>query len=298
MSPHRNEPAVGVAYAAAAYLTWGAFPIYFHALGGVPAPQVLAHRILWSTLFLVLLVTARQGWREVVPELRVPGTVPALGASATLIAANWLIYIWSVNSGHVLDASLGYFVNPLVMVVLGVVVQRDHLTRLQAAAVSVAALGVLLLVAWGHRVPWIALGLATTFGLYGLVRKRVRVSAVAGLLCEVALLAPLAALYLAWVASRGENAFGSGIRVTVLLAASGVVTAIPLIWFALGVQRLRLSTVGLLQYLNPTTQFLIAVFAFGEPFTRANAVAFACIWASLALYTADALARGRRADAE
>jgi len=289
----RNQPATGVAYAAAAYLTWGAFPLYFHALGGVPAPQVLAHRILWSALFLVLLLTARRGWREAVRELRIPGTVPALAVSATLIAANWLIYIWSVNAGHVLEASLGYFVNPLVMVVLGVAFQRDRLTRLQSAAVAVAAAGVLALVVWGHRVPWIALGLALTFGLYGLVRKRVRVGAATGLFCEVAVLSPLAALYLAWLSRAGANAFGSSTRVTVLLAASGVVTAVPLMWFALGVQRLRLSTVGLLQYLNPTTQFLIAVFAFGEPFQRAHAVAFACIWASLAMYSADALARSR-----
>jgi len=295
MSPwHRKPPAVGVAYAAAAYLTWGTFPLYFHALAAVPPAQILAHRIVWSALFLLLLVTFLHRWGEVVPELRAPGTVPALVASAVFISANWLIYIWAVNSGHVLEASLGYFINPLVTVLLGVVFLREHLSRRQVVAVSLAAVGVIALVAWAHRVPWIAFGLALTFGLYGLVRKRVRVGAIGGLLCEVTVLAPFAALYLVAQSRAGLGAFGSGARVTALLAASGVVTAVPLIWFGIGVQRLRLSTIGLLQYLNPTTQFAIAVFAFGEPFTRAYALAFGCIWVSLAIYTAEALAQSRR----
>ncbi len=293
-SAQRNPSGVGVAYAAAAYLTWGVFPVYFHALAGVPATQILAHRILWSALFLVLLITALRRWREVARELSVPGTVPRLAASAVFISANWLVYIWAVNSGHVLEASLGYFINPLVTVCLGVVFLRDHLTRRQLLAVVLAAVGVITLVVWARHVPWIAFALALTFGLYGLIRKRVRVGAVGGLLCEVTVLAPVAAAYLAWLGRAGGNAFGSSTRVTVLLAASGIVTAVPLIWFALGVQRLRLSTVGILQYLNPTTQFLIAVFAFGEPFSRAHALTFGCIWLSLGLYTSEALALNRR----
>jgi len=296
MPPSRQkQSALGVAYAAAAYLVWGTFPLYFHALAGVPATQILAHRILWSALFLLLLITLLGRWGEVVPELRSPGTVPSLALSAVFISTNWLIYIWSVNAGHVLDASLGYFINPLVTVLLGVVFLRESLSRRQVMAVALAAAGVIALVLWAHRVPWIALGLALTFGLYGLVRKRVRVGAMGGLLCEVTVLAPLAAVYLFWESRAGLNAFGSSTRVTVLLAASGVVTAVPLIWFALGVQRLRLSTIGLLQYLNPTTQFAIAVFAFGEPFTPAYALAFGCIWVSLAIYTAEALSQTRRA---
>ncbi len=297
-SSQRNESAVGVAYATAAYLAWGVFPVYFHALAGVPAPQILAHRILWSLVFLVLLITALRRWPEILRELRSAGTVRGLAASAVFISANWLVYIWAVNSGHVLEASLGYFINPLVTVVLGVAFLRDRLTRRQVVAVSLAAAGVVALVVWAHRVPWIAFTLALTFGLYGLIRKRVRVGAIGGLLCEVSVLAPAAAAYLAWSSRAGANAFGTGARVTVLLAASGVVTAVPLIWFALGVQRLRLSTVGLLQYLNPTTQFLIAVFAFGEPFSRAHALAFGCIWLSLALYTTEAVAVSRRLTAE
>jgi len=281
----------GVAYAAAAYLTWGLFPLYFRALAGVPAPEVLAHRIVWSLVFLVALVTALGRWRGVLLQLRSPGTLSTLAVTAVLISSNWLTYIWAVNSGRVLEASLGYFVNPLVTVLLGVVFLGDRLTPRQIAAVALAAAGVLALVVRAGRVPWVALVLALTFGLYGLLRKRVPIEAVAGLLGEVAVLAPLALLYLAML-QNGH--FGAAPGHTALLAASGVVTAMPLIWFAEGVSRLRLSTVGLLQYLNPTMQFSIAVFLFGEHFTAAHAVAFGCIWASLALYTAEALSAARR----
>jgi chloramphenicol-sensitive protein RarD len=292
-----GRPVAGVAYAAAAYLTWGLFPVYFHALAGVPAPEILAHRIVWSAAFLAVLITLVRRWQEVARQLRSPGTLPALALSAAFISTNWLVYIWAVNAGHVLDASLGYFINPLVTVLLGVLFLREPLTRRQLIAVTLAAAGVLALVIRAHRVPWVALTLAGTFALYGLVRKRVRVDAVGGLLGEVGILAPMALVYLAWLGRSGASHFGSGARPGLLLAASGVVTAVPLIWFALGVQRLRLSTIGLLQYLNPTMQFAIAVFAFGEPFTPAHAVAFGCIWLSLAIYTAEALAAARRTGA-
>ncbi len=293
-----GRPIGGVAYAAAAYLTWGLFPLYFRALAGVPAPEILAHRVAWSAVFAAALVSARRRWPEVLRQLRVRGTLPRLAASATLISTNWLVYIWAVNSGKVLEASLGYFVNPLVTVLLGVVFLRDPLTRRQLLALALAAAGVVALVARSGKAPWVALVLAVTFGLYGLVRKRVPVDAAAGLLGEVGLLAPLAVLYLAHLAAAGTAHFGAGAWRTGLLAASGVVTAVPLLWFAVGVQRLRLSTVGLLQYLNPTVQLAIATLAFGEPFTAAHATAFGCIWASLALYTAEAIARARHAGPE
>lgn len=283
----------GVAYAAAAYLTWGVFPFYFHALAGVPAPEILAHRILWSAAFMALLVTGRRRWLEVARQVRARGTVAALALSATFISSNWLVYIWAVNSGRVLEASLGYYVNPLVTVVLGVLFLRDPLSRRQKIAIALAAVGVAVLVVRARQIPWVALALALTFGFYGLIRKRVPVDATTGLLVEVVLLAPFAALYLGWLGRAGLSHFGAGAGRTALLAASGVVTAVPLLWFAVGVQRLRLSTIGLLQYLNPTMQFSIAVFAFGEPFTAAHGVAFACIWVSLAIYTAEALAPAR-----
>jgi len=285
----RRHGAVGVAAAAGSYLIWGLFPLYFRALAGVPAPEVLAHRILWSSAFMVLLVSLARRWGDVLRQLRAPGTLPTLAASALLISTNWLVYIWAVHQGRVVEASLGYFVNPLVSVLLGVVFLHEPLSRRQAAAVALAAGGVLVMLVHAGRAPWVALTLAGTFGLYGLLRKRARVDPLAGLLAEVCMLLPLAGAFLGWLWLGGAAHFGAGARVTALLGASGVVTAVPLLLFAVGVGRLRLSTVGLLQYLNPTTQLLIAVFAFGEPFGAAHAVAFGCIWVSLALYTSEAL---------
>ena len=292
----RRSAAVGVAYAVGAFTVWGAFPLYFRALAGVPAPEVLAHRIAWSAAFMVVLLTATRRWREVRRQLT-PGTVGRLAVSATLISSNWLVYIWAVNAEHVLDASLGYFVNPLLSVLLGVVFLGETMTRRQVIAIALAAVGVLSLVVRAGRVPWIALVLATTFGLYGLIRKKTPVDARAGLLGEVAVLAPMAVAFLAWLAVTGRSHFGDGPLRTSLLAASGVVTAVPLMWWANGVIRLRLATVGLLQYLNPTLQFAIAVALFGEPFTPAHQLAFACIWVALAIYASEAIGLGRAARA-
>jgi chloramphenicol-sensitive protein RarD len=284
----------GVLYAAAAYLIWGTFPLYFRALDGIPPLEILAHRIGWSAAFLLLLVTAWRRWRDVAGQLRAPGTLLRLAASAVLISANWLIYIWAVNAEHVLDASLGYFVNPLVAVLLGVSFLHEPLSRRQVVAVALAAAGVLTLVVRAGQLPWVALSLAVTFGLYGLVRKHTPVDATVGLLGEVAVLTPAALAYLAVVGARGESHFGDGALRTALLVALGAVTAVPLIWFAVGVRRLRLATVGVLQYVNPTMQFAVAVFLFGEPFTAAHRVAFGCIWAALAIYTSEALGVARR----
>ena len=289
----RARTTVGVGYAAAAYLIWGLFPLYFHALAGVPAPEILAYRIACSTLFVAALVLVQRRWGDVLRQLRAPGTLRSLAASAVFISANWLVYVWAVNAGRVLEASLGYFVNPLVSVVLGVVFLREPLTRAQKIAVIIAAAGVVALVLRAGTFPWVALALAVTFGLYGLIRKRVPIDATAGLLGEVALLTPIAVLYLASLGVAHASHFGAGARVTLFLAASGVVTAIPLILFAKGVQRLRLSTIGLLQYLNPTVQFAIAVLVFREPFSAAHAVAFGCIWLSLGIYSFEALVLAR-----
>jgi chloramphenicol-sensitive protein RarD len=282
---------LGVLATGSAYLLWGAFPIYFHALAGVPPSEVLAHRIAWSTLFMLALVTVLGRWREVRSQLAPPGTVPLLAVTAVLISTNWLVYIWAVGAGHVLEASLGYFVNPLVSVLLGVVFLKEPLSRWQRAAVALAAVGVVALMLWLRRPPWVALTLAGTFGLYGLLRKRVQVDAVTGLLAEVVVLLPFAAAWLAWLGTGGGLRFGTTPALTALLTASGVITAVPLLLFGFGVRRLRLATVGLLQYVNPTAQFLIAVFLFGEAFSVAHGVAFGFIWVSLGLYTWDTLSR-------
>jgi chloramphenicol-sensitive protein RarD len=276
-----------------AYAAWGVFPLYFKALPGVPALEVLAHRVLWSVVLLAIATPLLGRW---------PTTLQALGprkrllvmTSATLIAANWGVYIWAVQSGRVLQASLGYFVNPLVSVLLGVVFLRERLRPWQVGAIGIAAAGVTWLIVDRGELPWLPFTLALSFGLYGLVRKRAGVDPIGGLLAETAILAPLALGLLLLRAHQGVGAFGRALPESALLAAAGPITAIPLVWFALGVRSLPLSTVGILQYLTPTLQFLLAVALYHEEFTRAHAVAFACIWVALALYTWDALHAARR----
>lgn len=284
----------GFAAALAAYVSWGLFPVYFKAIRTVPPVEILSHRIVWSMALLAVLVTWQRRWGELAAIFR-SGKLPVYLVSTALVSANWLIYIWAVNSGHVLEASLGYFVNPLVTVLLGVIFLRERLTRRQGGAVALAAVGVLALAVRLGSFPAVSLALAGTFGFYGLVRKKARIDAVVGLLMETALLAPLALLYLGALGARGTGSFGAaGPATTALLASAGVVTAVPLIWFAIGMRALRLSTMGLIQYITPSLQFLLAVALYRERFTQAHAVAFACIWTSLAIYTWDAL-RGRRA---
>jgi chloramphenicol-sensitive protein RarD len=279
----------GFAAALAAYVAWGLFPLYFKAIKRVPPLEILAHRVVWSMALLAVLVTWQRRWRELAATFA-GGRLRVYLASTALISANWLIYIWAVNTNHVLEASVGYFVNPLVNVLLGMVFLRERLSRAQGVAVALAAAGVLVLAVRLGAFPWVSLALAATFGFYGLVRKKARIDAIVGLLVETSLLAPLALRYLVALAARAQGAFvAAGASTTALLAAAGVVTAVPLIWFAVGMRALRLSTMGLIQYITPTGQFLLAVALYREPFTPAHAIAFACIWSSLALYTYDAL---------
>lgn len=287
-----DERARGLAYALAAYLSWGLLPLYFKALRPVPALEILAHRVLWSLALLAGLLAARGGWAAFRAPFR-RDKLPLLAVTTALISVNWLVYIWAVQVGRVLEASLGYFVNPLVNVLLGVLFLGESLSGRQRAAVALAGVGVLVLVVRAGTFPWISLVLATSFGLYGLLRKRAAVDPVGGLLGETALLAPPALAYLALRAEAGTGAFGTAPGVTVLLAAAGVITALPLVWFTLGIHRLRLSTMGLLQYVAPSGQFLLAVLLYREPFGPAHAAAFVFIWASLAIYSWDAWARTR-----
>ncbi len=278
----------GLASALLAYGTWGFFPIYFKALAHVPALEVLAHRVIWSVVLLSVATPLLGRWATAREALG-PRKRHLVAASALLIAANWGTYIWAVQAGRVLQASLGYYVNPLVSVLLGVVFLRERLRRLQTLAIAVAALGVGVLVVDRGELPWLPLTLALTFGLYGLVRKRAGVDPVGGLLAETALLAPLALGWVAALAAGGAGAFGTGGGTSLLLAAAGPVTAVPLVWFALAVRSLPLSTVGLLQYVTPTLQLLLAVLLYREPFTTAHAVAFAFIWGALGLYSWESL---------
>jgi chloramphenicol-sensitive protein RarD len=290
----RKDPtATGLAHGLAAYLVWGLSPVYFKALSKVPPLEILSHRVAWSVALLAAAVAASGSFGELRRSLASGRALVTLGATTVLISGNWLLYIWAVNSGHLLEASLGYFVNPLVNVLLGVIFLRERLSRPQGVAVTLAGAGVVWLLLGYGRFPWISLTLATSFGLYGLLRKSAGLGAVTGLLAETALLAPAALAYLGARAASGAGAFGAGWSVSLLLAAAGAITSVPLVWFALAVRRLKLSTMGVLQYVAPSLQFALAVWLYREPFTRTHLVTFALIWASLALYSWDALSRLR-----
>ena len=288
----RSDAALGVAFGLGAYFTWGFLPLYLKMLGDVPAPEVLAHRILWSVLLLAGLVVAGRRWQPLLALARDPRTIMLLGFTALLIGVNWLIYIWAVNAGHVLETSLGYFITPLLNVTLGVIVLRERLRRAQIGAVGLAAIGVAILAIGQGGLPWIALALAFSFSLYGLIRKIAPADPLTGLLAETALLAPLALIYLA---TFGAGSFGQSGSTDALLILSGLITAAPLLMFAAAGKRLRYATLGLLQYIAPTIQFLLAVLLFKEPLSAAHIVTFACIWIGLAVYAADAVRVARRA---
>jgi chloramphenicol-sensitive protein RarD len=278
----------GALSAVGAFLMWGLFPLYWKMLAGVPALEVVAHRTTWGFLSVAGFVSLLGGWREARAVLLHRRTLLMLSASALLIAFNWLLYIWAVLHSHIVEASLGYYINPLVNVVLGVVILRETLSRAQKVAVGLASVGVAILTVGHGRLPWIALTLAISFGLYALVRKTVNAEAVVGLLGETAVLTPFALSFVAWVGLRGEGSFGpSAPLASLLLALGGVVTAVPLVLFARGARALPLSTVGLIQYLSPSIQFLLAVLVFREPFNLIQGVAFVCIWCALALLTWD-----------
>jgi chloramphenicol-sensitive protein RarD len=276
---------------------WGLFPLYWKQVASVPALEIVAHRTAWAFVFVAAWVTWRGGWRDARLTVASRRTLLVLATGAVLIGVNWLLYIWAVTHAHVMEASLGYYVNPLVNVLLGVVVLRERLGRAQGIAVSLAAAGVGVLTLGCGRFPWISLALASTFGLYGLVRKTVAADAVTGLLCETAILTPAAAGYLLWLGAGGVGVFGVDARATTLLVLGGGVTAVPLALFAYGARALPLSTLGFIQYLSPSLQFLLAVLLYGEPFTPAHALTFACIWTALALLTWDARRRLRLAAA-
>jgi chloramphenicol-sensitive protein RarD len=290
----RSPQTSGLLYALAAYLAWGLSPIYFKALRPSGPLEILSWRVVASVVLLGIMTVAMGRGAEVARSLSDRRRALTFVATTLLISLNWVLYIWSVNSGHLLEASMGYFMNPLVTILLGVVFLKEGLDRRQQFAVGLAAVGVVWLVVNHGKVPWISLALAVSFALYALLRKTARIDAVAGLLVETSLLAPLAGGYLAWLWWRDEAHFGTSTGMSVLLLSAGAVTALPLVWFALGVNRLRLSTIGLLQYVAPTLQFALAVLAYREPFGATHAVTFAFIWAGLAIYTVDAIGKARR----
>ena len=290
----RSPQTSGLLYALSAYLAWGLSPIYFKALRPSGPLEILSWRVAASVALLGIMTVAMGRWGEVARSLSDRRRALTFVATTLLISCNWILYIWSVNSGHLLEASMGYFMNPLVTILLGVVFLKEGLDRRQKFAVGLAAVGVVWLVVTHGKLPWISLVLAVTFALYALLRKKARIDAVAGLLVETSFLAPLAVGWLVWLWWRGEAHFGTSTGMSALLLSAGAVTALPLVWFTLGVHRLRLSTMGILQYVAPTLQFLLAVLAYREPFGAAQAVTFVFIWAGLALYTVDAIGKAGR----
>jgi chloramphenicol-sensitive protein RarD len=275
----------GLLLAFGAYGWWGVFPLYLKALRAVPAAEILGHRVLWGQVFLLLLLA----WTRRLPELataaRSPRTLRYLGLSTLLIGVNWLAYIWAVVSGRVLESSLGYYINPLVNVLLGVAVLRERLDRPARVAVGLATLGVGWMTWSTGSLPWLALLLAGSFGLYGLLRKQAPVGALTGLTIETTLLLPAVAGWFVWTARRGELRFLHGdARLDLLLLLAGPVTAVPLLFFAGAARRLPLSVLGFVQYMSPSVQFVLAVTVFGETLGTARLVGFALIWSALLLY--------------
>jgi chloramphenicol-sensitive protein RarD len=291
-----HERQTGIVAGLAAYLLWGLFPLYFPLLEPAGGVEIVAHRVVWSLLFVALLLSVRRRWGQVRAVLRDRRRMLILGAAAVLIAANWLVFVYGVNSGHVVETSLGYFINPLVSVLLGVVFFHERLRSLQWIAVGIAAVAVVVLTVDYGRPPWIALTLAVTFGTYGLMKKLVRVDAAPGLFVETALVALPAAAALAVLHVGGHGSFGSnGPWHAVLLVSSGVATAVPLLLFAAATRRIPLSTVGLLQYVTPLMQLSIGIFVDGEPMPPARLAGFAIVWVALAVFTVDSLRNARAA---
>ncbi len=298
-----DERRLGTAAGLSAYSLWGLFPLYFPLLEPAGGLEIVAHRIVWSLLFVALLITVLRRWslvRAAVTDVR---TMLVLAGASVLIAANWLVFVYGVNSGHVVETSLGYFINPLVSVLLGVVVFAERLRRLQWVAVGIAAVAVGVLTVDNGRPPWIALTLAATFGSYGLLKKLVRVEAAPGLFVETALVVLPALAVLGVLHASGQGTAGNaGTGHLLLLLSSGIATAVPLLLFAAAARRIPLSTVGLLQYLTPLMQLAIGVFVFSEPMPPARLAGFAIVWAALVVLTVDSLrsarAAGRRAAAE
>lgn len=278
--------ATGVACSVGAYALWGVFPIYFKAVAAVPALEVLAHRIVWSVVLVAGLLSLQRGWPRLVRVFADRRLLLTLTASACVISVNWGVFIWAVAEGRILECSLGYYINPLVSVVLGVALLRERLRRLQWLAVAIAAIGVAIEVVSFGTLPWVALTLALSFAFYGLIRKTAPVDPVSGLFIETLLLSPAAAIFLGALAVQGEGAFLSqGLRIDVLLLLAGPITALPLLLFVAGAQRIRLTTVGLLQYIAPTGHFLLAVLVYNEPFTPVHLATFSFIWLALVIYS-------------
>ena len=291
----RSESVFGLVYATSAFVIWGLSPVYWKALGAVPALEIIMHRVVWSFFFLVILIVLQRRTREFVEVLRNGRMLLTLFATSIFISGNWFLYIWAVNSNYLLQASLGYYINPLVNVVLGMVFLRERLRKPQILAVLLATSGVLYLTISYEEFPWIALTLALSFGFYGLIRKIAPVGSLVGLTIETMLLSFPAIIYLFYLHSQGTGSiFHVSLKLDLLLIGCAPLTAVPLLFFTLGAKRLYLSTVGLMQYIGPSGMFLLAVFYYHEPFSATRVWTFIMIWAALGIYSTDSVIYYRR----
>lgn len=276
----------GVTYGILAYLLWGLLPLYWKLFLQVPAGEILAHRIIWSFVFVGLILLVMRRWNEMRLLAKDRKKMLLMMCSSLIISANWLLFIWAVNNGRVIETSLGYYINPLINILFGVVFLKERMKLGQWIAIGMAAAGVSILAIQYGEVPWIAISLALTFASYGLLKKTVQVDSMLSLAWETMLMFPLSLGYLLYMQMQGEQvAFGLGVGTMILLTLSGVATMLPLYWFALATQRLPLSTVGFLQYIAPSTSLLLAVFLFQEPFTTTHMYSFAFIWGALVVFT-------------
>ena len=275
----------GYLYAALSYVMWGLLPIYWKIFTEVGAWEILTHRIIWSVAFVLLLVLIQKKWhllREAIPDAK---SFFAITLSSLLISVNWVIYIWSVNNNHMVEASLGYYINPLVNVFLGVFFLGERLSKLQWASIALAAVGVTIMTVSFGQFPWVALSLAFTFGLYGLAKKKIKVEPVIGLSLETLIVMPLALIYLLFFLHGGEAFAILPLWKTVVLLLAGVATALPLLFFAEGAKRLPLSVMGFFQYIAPTITLILSLGVYGEEFTTVDMISFAFIWSALILYS-------------
>jgi chloramphenicol-sensitive protein RarD len=285
----------GILYAACAYVLWGLLPIFWKTLQDVPALEILAHRMVWSLVVVLLLLAYQRHWQWLRAVVQNPRILITFTTTALLLSVNWFLYIWAVNAGHIVETSLGYFINPLVNVVLGILFLRERLRFWQGAAIAVAVAGVLYLTINYGELPWIALTLAGCFGFYGLLRKTASLNSLEGLTVETLVLFPPALAYLLYLESIGRAAFGHvGGGTTTLLALAGIATAAPLLFFAAGARRITLTSLGILQYIAPTLQLLLGVFVYNEPLSVTRLIGFCLIWFALFLYTMEGLVHGGR----
>lgn len=285
----------GVFFALAAYTCWGIAPIYFKLIKQVPAFEILAHRIIWAFCLVLVLILALKRMDRIMPIIRSPKLMLRLSLATMLLGTNWFIFIWAINNDHLLDASLGYYINPLLNVAIGIAVFGERMRRLQLIAIALAVVGVAIQVVTFGAIPWVALTLATSFAIYGAIRKRLPVDSISGLWLETTLLVPVMLGYLVFFAdSEASNMLTNDWSLNALLVAAGLVTTVPLLCFTAAAQRIRYSTLGFFQYIAPSLMFLLAVLVYGEPLNSSKLVTFAIIWSALALYTIDSILQRQR----